>query len=122
MPQFITVKSVDNRCGLWEVNADHPGGEVFVREQPTKVARTPAVSKALNNGRLLLVDDNEPTGDDNEPTGDDKEPTKSGSVAINATAKAIELAAELGVDLAMVTGTLDNGRIGVDDVKDAAGG
>lgn len=114
MPQFITVKSVDNRCGLWEVDADHPGGEVFVREQPTKVARTPAVSKALNNGRLLLVDD--------KATGDSDKPGETDLSAINATAKAIELAAELGVDLAMVTGTLDNGRIGVDDVKDAAGG
>lgn len=53
----IMVQATDpHRVGLWEQHPEHPGGEAFVTgTQPVEVAETPAVQKALAEGRLRKV-------------------------------------------------------------------
>lgn len=108
---MITVRP--DRPGFvafWERHPDHPGGEAFVASAPVVVAETPAVKAALANGRLIAVE---------EPVelfaGEQPE-------EVDATDAARDLAAELGIDLRSVTGTLKNGRVGIDDVRSAANG
>lgn len=59
MAELITVKSAkqDGRVCLWEVNAAHPDGEIFISGdgKPHKVARTSAVQQRLNAGVLVEV-------------------------------------------------------------------
>lgn len=47
------------------------------------------------------------------------EDTADATGAVNATKKAVELAADAGLDLASVTGTGANGKITVEDVENA---
>lgn len=72
MAHLITVKVNDAnpamrdkdgnlRIGLWEVHADHPGGEVWVAPDregnavPVEVAETPRVLEALRNESIVKV-------------------------------------------------------------------
>lgn len=57
MADLITVEATreDGRVALWEKHPDHPDGEVFVAggNGRHEVARTPAVLRALAEGRLI---------------------------------------------------------------------
>jgi len=61
MADLITVKSVktDNKVCLWEVNPEHPNGEVFIYADglPHQVARTSEVALRLNDRVLVEVDE-----------------------------------------------------------------
>jgi len=60
--EVITVKSaLEGRVGLWERDdahkaAGHEDGEVFVKDEPIKVARTAAVNAALASERLVRAE------------------------------------------------------------------
>ena len=59
MPDMIRVRSgrKDQCCALWEIDKDHPNGEVFVGPDRTvEVARTAAVEKGLREGTLVPAD------------------------------------------------------------------
>lgn len=112
---MIIVKSArPGFVAFWERHPDHPGGEAFVANRPVEVAETPAVKAALVNGRLM----------ESLPAINPDLQTFAGEqiADVDATDAARDLAAELGIDLWTVTGTLKNGRIGVDDVRSAADG
>lgn len=55
--ETVTVRAADpRRVGVFEINPAHEGGEVFVAgEEPQAVARTPEVSRAIAEGRLVEV-------------------------------------------------------------------
>jgi hypothetical protein len=61
----ITVKSaLVGRVGLWDVDdahkaAGHTSGEVFIKDEPIKVARTSAVNAALASERLVRAEGEE---------------------------------------------------------------
>jgi hypothetical protein len=62
MTGLITVKGAteDKKVVLWERNAAHPGGEVFISNdgRTHQVARTPAVARRLEGKRLVEVGGN----------------------------------------------------------------
>lgn len=55
--EVIVVEAAqeDGRVALWEKHPDHPGGEVYITAGSGrhKVARTPAVLRALAEGKLI---------------------------------------------------------------------
>lgn len=54
--KLIRVRSgrEDNRVALWDVDAAHPTGEIFVAgDRVVEAALTPAVERALASGELL---------------------------------------------------------------------
>lgn len=57
MAEWMTVEAArdDGRVALWEKDPAHPDGEVFVAggNGRHEVARTPAVLRALAEGRLI---------------------------------------------------------------------
>lgn len=57
MADLITVEAArdDGRVALWEKDPAHPDGEVFIASGTGRheVARTPAVLRALAEGRLI---------------------------------------------------------------------
>ena len=59
MAKTIKVKSVltDDTVVLWEVNPDHPGGEVFIKAdgKTHDVAETVQVQALIKAGRLEAV-------------------------------------------------------------------
>lgn len=61
----ITVKSaLEGRVGVWERDdahkaAGHESGEVFVKDEPIKVARTSAINAALASERIVRVEGGE---------------------------------------------------------------
>lgn len=59
MANLMTVAATrdDGRVALWEKHPDHPDGEVYVADGTggCEVARTPAVLRALAEGRLIEV-------------------------------------------------------------------
>jgi len=64
MVKTITVEAGEKlRAGevaIWEKDAAHPDGEVYVTNRPGRAYRvglTPAVQRALGEGRLEQVDD-----------------------------------------------------------------
>jgi pyruvate/2-oxoglutarate dehydrogenase complex dihydrolipoamide acyltransferase (E2) component len=90
---------------FWDRSNIHPGGEIFISAAGDhEVAKTPAVNRALSNGRLVEV---------MEAT--DPEPT----TPVDATPSARKLAAKAGLDLASVKGTGKDGRITAGDVRRA---
>jgi len=58
----IKVKSTDEtKVGIWEVNEDHPDGEVFVSSDAVvEVAKTSSVNKALARGLIVEVVETKP--------------------------------------------------------------
>ncbi|MCH8290218.1 hypothetical protein IH992_03825 [Candidatus Poribacteria bacterium] len=56
--ETINVKSADEtRVGIWEVNEDHPDGEIFVSgDVVVEVAKTSAISRALARGLIVEVE------------------------------------------------------------------
>lgn len=62
-PQGVVVKSAnEGRVGLWEVNAAHEkfahkGGEIFVKDEPARVALTAGVAAAIRAGNLVETDE-----------------------------------------------------------------
>lgn len=57
--ETINVKSTDEtKVGIWEVNADHPNGEIYVSgNEVVEVAKTSRVNKALARGLIIEVVD-----------------------------------------------------------------
>jgi hypothetical protein len=57
-PSRIFVRSSDpDKVGVWERDANHPNGEVFVSGKDAKeVAATPLVNQQLANGNLVRAD------------------------------------------------------------------
>lgn len=55
--ETINVKSTDpTKVGIWEVNQEHPDGEVFVSgDSVVKVTRTAAVNRAIARGLIVEV-------------------------------------------------------------------
>lgn len=62
MAELILVKAANpERVALWERDASHPDGEVFVAgEDAVLVALTPAVQKKLDKGVLIRVEPEAP--------------------------------------------------------------
>ena len=62
MAELILVKAANpERVALWERDASHPDGEVFVAgEGVFEVALTPDVQKKLDKGMLLRVEPEAP--------------------------------------------------------------
>jgi len=56
--ETISVKATDEtKVGIWERNEDHPDGEIFVSgDAVVKVAKTPAVNRALARGLIVEVE------------------------------------------------------------------
>lgn len=56
---MITVKSNlpdKSRVALWERDARHPDGEIYIADdQPHQVGDTPSVRKALSTGALVEI-------------------------------------------------------------------
>lgn len=61
----VVVKSAhEGRVGLYEtdaaheeVNKEHKGGEVFIKDEPVRVALTPGVAAAIKAGNLVETDE-----------------------------------------------------------------
>lgn len=75
MTELITAMAakVDGRVVLWEVDAAHPGGEVFIASdgRAVQVAPTARVQKALADGALLKMQ----AGDDTQSSDPKTPPT-----------------------------------------------
>ena len=59
-PEYIAVRSTrtDNRVAFSEQHKDHPEGEAFVYgEKPVKVAKTAEVVRALNDRKIVEVEE-----------------------------------------------------------------
>ncbi len=56
--ETINVKSTDEtRVGIWEMNEEHPDGEIFVSgDKVVEVAKTSAVNRALARGLIVEVE------------------------------------------------------------------
>lgn len=82
MTELITVMAAkaNDRVVIWEVNPDHPNGEVFIAGDGRSVqaALTPAIQRKLDAGELIKVtvagDETKPPTGDNEPIIDDTLP------------------------------------------------
>lgn len=70
MTEVLRVKAAieDGKVLLWEPHPVHPGGEAFIagNGRVVEAARTTRVNAMIEQGRLLVIED-EPPADDPEP-------------------------------------------------------
>lgn len=70
---LIKVKAAKPESGevaLWEVNAEHPGGEAWVTgDAVVEVAETPDVLKKLAAGVILKIEDGKPADEPKPKSG-----------------------------------------------------